>query len=313
MPETSGASGTGSTGSTGGTDWEGVDDLRYADIGDTSLAYREAGSGEPVVLVHGDLSDLRTWAPQLEPFAERYRTIAYSRRYARPNPDVPPGTANPMQRHVDDLAALLRVTGAAPAHLVANSWGAFIALLTAIRHPGAVRSLVLEEPPVVPVYLSEPPRPAELARLALRPRTLATLAGFRRRTVDPVAKAFAAGDDERGMEIFLRGVINERALRRLPQERRTQSRENLSALKAGLFTAGFPPLDPADVRGVRVPVLLVTGEDSTAVLPMLSERLAELLPRAERIRIPGASHLMHEENPPALNGAVLDFLARHGG
>ncbi|QDY79438.1 alpha/beta fold hydrolase [Streptomyces qinzhouensis] len=305
MPETSGTSGA------DGTEWD--DGLRYADLGGTSLAYREAGSGEPVVLVHGDLSDLRTWAAQMDPFAERYRVLAYSRRYARPNPDIPPGVPNPMQPHVDDLVAFLRATGAAPAHLVANSWGAFISLLTAIRHPDAVRSLVLEEPPVVPVYLSDPPRPAQLLRLVLRPRTLAALLTFQHGTVKPVGRAFAAGDDDRGMKIFLRGVIKERALRRLPRERRTQSVENLSALKAGLFDAGFPPLDPDEVRGVRAPVLLVTGEDSTAVLPLLSERLAELLPRAEQIRIPGASHLMHEENPPVLNRAVLDFLARHGG
>jgi pimeloyl-ACP methyl ester carboxylesterase len=69
-----------------------------------------------------------------------------------------------MWPHVDDLAAFLRAIDAVPAHLVGNSWGAFIALLTAIRHPDLVRTLVLEEAPVMPLFVSAPPRPPERVR-----------------------------------------------------------------------------------------------------------------------------------------------------
>jgi pimeloyl-ACP methyl ester carboxylesterase len=47
----------------------------------------------------------------------------------------------------DDLLALLRKLDASPAHLVGNSSGAYIALVFAMQHPEAVRSLVLGEPP----------------------------------------------------------------------------------------------------------------------------------------------------------------------
>jgi pimeloyl-ACP methyl ester carboxylesterase len=42
----------------------------------------------------------------------------------------------------------------------------------------------------------------------------------------------------------------------------------------------------------------------------LTGRLEELLPRAERIEIPGASHVMHEENPTAVNEAILAFITQ---
>lgn len=63
----------------------------------TTLAYREKGSDEtPVVFVHGGLSDLRTWDKQLEAISASRRMITYSRRYARPNEDIPAGA--PMTR-----------------------------------------------------------------------------------------------------------------------------------------------------------------------------------------------------------------------
>ncbi|MFE7135573.1 alpha/beta fold hydrolase [Streptomyces sp. NPDC057638] len=287
--------------------------LRTALVNGVSLAYRETGTGEPVVFVHGDLSDLRTWEWQLPVIGASYRALAYSRRYARPNADIAPGGINPMPRHVDDLIAFLTATGAAPAHLVGNSWGAFISLLAAVRRPDLVRSLVLEEPPVVPLYLSSPPRPAELPLLVRRPRVLRALARFTTRTVTPVKRYFRAGEDELAMRTFLRGVLDDVAYGRLAEDRVPQMRENLTALRAGLFRAGFPPVDPAAVRGLAVPTLLVTGVHSASLLHLLSERLAELLPDVRSVEIAHASHLMHEENPKAVNDAILGFLGSLGG
>jgi pimeloyl-ACP methyl ester carboxylesterase len=114
--------------------------LQHVTVNGVSRAYQEVGTGEPLVLVHGGLGDLRSWAAQLEPLGARCRAIAYSRRYARPNEPIAPGLPDPMPVHVADLVALLHTLGAAPAHLVGNSWGVFICLLTAIEHPEVVRS-----------------------------------------------------------------------------------------------------------------------------------------------------------------------------
>jgi pimeloyl-ACP methyl ester carboxylesterase len=43
----------------------------------------------------------------------------------------------------------------------------------------------------------------------------------------------------------------------------------------------------------------------------MTDRLEELLPIVERVEIPDASHLMHEENAAAVNEAIVGFLGQH--
>jgi pimeloyl-ACP methyl ester carboxylesterase len=292
----------------------GFAEARTARVGDTALSYVERGEGDPVVFVHGSLSDLRTWEQQLPAIARSYRCVAYSRRYARPNADIPPGSDDQMIPHVDDLVAFLRAVHAPPAHLIGNSWGAFICLLAAIRHPGAVRTLVLEEPPVVPLVLGVGVRlqPGVLLRnLARRPGTTLPVLRFGARTITPVQRAFRRGEDNAAMQLFLQGVLGPEGFGWLPEKRERQARENLSALKAQMLGAGLPPLSDDDVRSARVPVRLLTGEHSPPALQGLTDRLGELLPDAERVEIPAASHAMHEQNASAVNAAILSFLERH--
>lgn len=111
------------------------------------------------------------------------------------------------------------------------------------------------------------------------------------------------------MWTFLRGVLGDKTIDGLPETRRQQARENNSALKAQMLGAGFPPLTAAQVRGIVTPTLLVVGERSPAFLPALADLLLGLLPHAQRVLIPDASHLMHEEQPAAVNDAIASFLA----
>jgi pimeloyl-ACP methyl ester carboxylesterase len=286
--------------------------VRTAAVNGTALAYREKGEGEPVVFVHGSASDLRTWEQQLPAIGRSYRAIAYSRRYARPNEDIDPDADDQMLPHVDDLTRFMEVVGAEPAHLVGHSWGAFICLLTAVRHPQLVRSLVLAEPPVLTLFTSIPPRPRELLWLLVRrPRTAFAILSFAARAYVPAQKAFRCGDDEEAMQTMAHGLLGRDAYERLPEERKQQARENLNTLRAQVLGAGFPPLGDDDVRGVAAPTLLMTGARSPAYPVRLAGRLQQLLPNAERVEIASASHLMHEENAAAVNQSILGFLARH--
>lgn len=288
---------------------EGLDALPRATVNGTPLAYCERGTGEPVVLVHGSASDIRTWEGLIPAVATSHRVIAYSRRYARPNEDIPPEIDDRMETHVEDLVALLDGLDAAPAHLVGHSWGGFICLLTAIRRPDLVRSMVLEEPPVLSLFVSTPPRPGEVLPLVVRrPRTALAILGFGARAVAPAQRAFRSGDEERAMEKFGSGVLGRESYAEVPEERRRQMRENLGTLRAQLLGAGFPPLDEDEVRRVAAPALLLSGERSPDVLRWLTNHLRELLPAAERVEIPAASHRLHEENPEAVSRAVCAFL-----
>ena len=105
-----------------------------------------------------------------------------------------------------------------------------------------------------------------------------------------------------------RAVLGPQFYARLSAARRDQVRAN--AIAAEFLGSGFPPLEERALRGMNRPVLLVSGQRSPRVFYHLVNRLAELLPHAERIRIPGASHLVHEDNAPAYNLALLAHLRR---
>ncbi|MEO7138046.1 MAG: alpha/beta hydrolase [Gemmatimonadales bacterium] len=290
-----------------------VTGVRTVEVNGAVLAYLERGQGQSVVFVHGGYSDLRTWLPQLEAFAANYRPVTYSRRYARPNEDIAEGQDDQMGPHVDDLLTLLQRLDLAPAHLVGNSWGAFICLLAALKEPRLVRTLVLGEPPVLPLFISNAPKAGELVRLFLRgPRDAMRIMGFAARVIGPAERAYRGGNLDDGTRIFVSGVLGARAFEAVPEERKQQMRENHTADRAQLLGVGFPPLSATSVRRVNTPTLLVTGERSPALFRRtLTDKLKNLLPHVERVEISKASHLIHEQNSDGFNREVLAFCQRH--
>lgn len=271
--------------------------------------YVERGQGQPLVFVHGSASDYRTWQAQQAEFGQHYRTLTYSRRYHWPNKPIGAGTDYAMVEHVRDLQAFLRAHDALPVHLVGHSYGAFVSLLLAMQAPQLLRTLVLAEPPAITLFVSNPPRPIESVKLLFsRPRAAVGLIKFVATGIVPATAAMKRDDMDAALGIFGKATLGNGAFDRLSAARRQQARANL--IKAELLGSGFPPLDPAKIRRIEVPTLLVSGENSVPLWHHLLDRLYELLPQVERIEIPGASHIMHEDNGPAYNQALAAFLAQ---
>lgn len=276
-------------------------------IGTYNFECVERGAGPPLLLVHGSASDYRTWQAQMKCCGARYRTVTYSRRYHWPNPPIADGADYAMDQHVDDLAAIIETLDLAPANLVGHSYGAFLSLLLAARRPDLARALVLTEPPAVTLFVSDPPKPLEIARLLVtRPRTAAAVIAFGARGIGPARKAVRAKRPEEGLRIFGEAVLGTDAFRKLTESRWAQARDNL--IVAEFLGSGFAPVDEAALRRIDKPVLLVNGEKSPALFRCVSARLEELLPHASRVVVPGASHIVHEDNPAAFDAATLGFL-----
>jgi len=106
--------------------------------------------GQTVIFVHGAIRDYRSWQFQMEPFSRKYRTIAFSRRFAIPNKatgDVLKDTT--IEVVPTDLAELIMKLELAPALIVSHSSGAFTRLYCAYKYPALIKALVLCEPPVL--------------------------------------------------------------------------------------------------------------------------------------------------------------------
>ena len=115
---------------------------------------------------------------QKVPFSRHYRVIAYSRRYHYPNPREDGGAPYSATLHAADLAALIQSLASQPVHIVGSSFGAYVALMVAVRQPGLVRSLVLGEPPLFP-WLGRYPAGIPAFRI-LQPGVGARAGGFSR-------------------------------------------------------------------------------------------------------------------------------------
>ena len=269
-------------------------EIQAIEINKATLHYFECGEGEPIVFVHGTLGDLNVFRTQAQTFATRFRVISYSRRYHPPNAPPRAQDAYPLGAHVADLGTLVKELKATPAHLVASSYGAYVALALAVDHPELVRSLVLGEPPVWPLL---PPKSVEEG---LQP--------------SPIRKAFESSLED-GVRAFIDGICGKPGcFDNLPQARRTELVEKQApALRAEMMTetaAVMPPLDCGDLGKLKLPTLLVTGERSPAMFLLVTAELQRCLEGESNVMVPEAGHGMHSDNPTFYNQAVIAFLQR---
>lgn len=279
-------------------------------VNHTTMEYIEAGSGAPLVLVHGSASDYRTWNKQIEPFSRQYHVIAYSRRYHYPNEWKGEGRDYTVALHVEDLAALIRSLGDTPVHIVGSSYGGYTALEMAIKYPALVKSLVLGEPPVLPI-LADPDNPLSVLKLLFRNWQVGkTFIKFGMKHIEPAKRAFLKNDMEGAIRLFGTGVLGEAGFDKMSPRAREAVMQNAPALKAELLGPGFFPFPSEAAKGLDIPTLFIYGERSPLFFHTISDKLMQLLPKAEKVIIPDASHNMHLENAEAYNRVVMEFLGK---
>jgi len=271
----------------------------------TQLYYVTASIGAPVIFVHGSLSDYSYWQDQLGPFAQQYRVLAYSRRYNWPN-------QNPARRgysavvDAGDLARFITRLNLAPAHIVGHSYGAFAALFLAARHPQLVRTVTLAEPPAMSLLAHVPGDQAAAGAAMLK--------DVRAHMVAPMKAAFAKHDTPGGVRAFIDYVKGKPGAWDAFSDA-----EKAATLKDAhewevIFAGGelFPELKPAEVAGITAPVLMLSGAKSYPFLGLIDQALAALLPGAQHIVFPNATHQMWLEEPQACREAVFKLIEGHG-
>jgi non-heme chloroperoxidase len=275
-----------------------ADDVKRISANGAELAYVEAGQGEPVIFVHGNLQDYRMWAEHLPKFAGRYRAIAYSRRNHFPNhanPDgMPDGAAD---AHGEDLAAFVRALGLSKVRVVAHSSGAHAALFFAAMHPDMIVSLALNEPPATGL-------------LAGVPNTANILKEWGSSQA-PAREAIKAGDINAGIPLFVNAVGGPGAYERRSDTHKKMNLDNVASYQADATTKRPRPVFTCEMaKAITAPTLLSSGERSPKFFYLIMDQLESCLPNRERIVVAGSSHTVPSESPDAYNQAVLGFLGK---
>jgi len=228
----------------------------------------DAGGGPAravtVVLVHGSLDRGASFARVVRRLGDLH-VVTYDRRGY--NHSRAMTVARSLEQHVDDLVA---VAGAGPAVVIGHSYGGDVALGAAIASPETIRAVGAYEPP------------------------LPWMEWWPRRS----ASAITNEDPAEFAEGFFRRVVGEGGWDRLTPATRQARQADGPALVAEL--ADLRRAGPAiDIDRLRVPLVLGRGGQSIWHHRRAVDALAELVPDAEVVEIPGAAHGAHLSHPDA--------------
>jgi pimeloyl-ACP methyl ester carboxylesterase len=258
------------------------------------------GAGPPVVCLHAGAGSHLQWLPHFHRFASRYTCIAPDLHGHGASPQPAGVTAETaVERQVEALARLLETLDA-PAHLVGHSYGAAMALATALAHPTRVASLLLVEPPLFRLLAAPEDAPllAEVEHVELAARM-----------------ALNAGDPLRASEIFSTYWSGAALWGALPDVFRRALADGAASRHRVGIAAMFGLEVPVDV-GARLddrPVTLLGGAQSPAPARRILRRLAGRLPEAESVVVEGAGHMLpstHVAVFQAVLGAHLERASR---
>jgi 3-oxoadipate enol-lactonase len=249
-----------------------------------SVDVREAGAGPCVVLVHGYPLDGAMWSGVARTLAARFRVF---------KPDLPGRGENPapaphdLDGHADFLAALLDALGP-PVGLAGFSMGGYVSLALLRRRPENLRALALVDTRME-ADDEEGRRKRDEAIATVRSAGVAKIA----ETMVPklVAEASLANRD-----------LIERLRRIILRQKPETVEADLTAMRERRDSGDLLP-------ELRMPALVLVGEQDALTPPALSEKMAAAIPDAKLVRIAGAGHLSPMERPGAVSAALGDFFA----
>ena len=252
-------------------------------------------SGDPLVLVHGSWVDHHNWDPIIPLLSPSFRVLTYDRRgHSQSERPASPGS---IREDAADLAALIERLGLAPAHIVGNSLGGSIALRLAGEHPDLFRSLIVHEPPLVSLLADEPDGQAMLRDFEAR--------------VAAVVELLQAGDLEAGVRQFVETIaFGPGAWEQFPDEVKQTVIFNAPTFLDETQDPELISIDVTRLRRLSRPVLLTYGEQSPPFFGLIVDKLAGILPHAERKTFAGMGHEPEQTHPEDYAATVTDFIVQ---
>jgi pimeloyl-ACP methyl ester carboxylesterase len=253
------------------------------DVSGYRLHYLEAGTGTPVVLLHGLGADVRTWRQAIPRLATHAHVFALDQLgFGR---SEKPQIAYRVQTLVDSLQSFLDAVHVSKATVVGNSLGGWVAAAFATAHPERLVRLVLvdaagygEPGQIIQDYLGQ----FDPAMVARAEQFLGSMTVEDRRTLEAAVASYFA---------------------------RTSSRPDGYAMASLIesIVRGEDALG-SSVQKIRAPTLVVWGRNDRVVPLRVGDALASDIPDARKVVLDGCGHRPQAECPAAFNEAVEQFL-----
>lgn len=249
------------------------------------LAYEDRGTGLAVVLIHGFPFSRQMWGPQAA-LARTVRLITPDLRGFGESDGAP----STLDQLADDLHAIVE-------HLHLSAWvlggfsmGGYVVFRYLARHPDAATAVLL-----------------------LDTRAEADPPDGRRRRYDAIARIEREGPAGY-LDDFLTLIVSPKTLETRPDlanEVRAQMESRRPASLTGALRAMAERPDSTPLlSSIRVPTLIVVGEDDKATPVDSARRMHEAIPGSQLVIIPGAGHVSNLEQPERFSAALSPFLQR---
>jgi pimeloyl-ACP methyl ester carboxylesterase len=250
-----------------------------------NIAYQRAGSGPPLVLLHGFIADSRVWRTQIADLSRDFDVIAWDTPGCGQSDD--PREDFTTAEFADCFAGLLASLELGAVHICGLSWGGVMALELYRRHPKSVQSLVLAD----------------------------TYAGWTGSLGEQAAEerlARCLGESEMAPEEWVPGWVPHAFSDGAPRS----VLEELESIMWDFHPVGFRAMSRAcagDFRDIlptiRAPTLLIWGDDDKRSPLACGEAMRDAIPGSQLVVIPNAGHVSNMEQPEAFNALVREFLA----
>jgi 3-oxoadipate enol-lactonase len=260
----------------------------FATTRNGKMYFEMAGTGKPLLLLHSGIADHRMWAGQRSEFSRHFQVIMPDfRGYGKS-----PAPGDPF-RHYEDIHALLRHLGFTSVNIAGCSLGGKVAIEMAIAYPEMVSRLILIAPGM-PGY--EYRDKETLAKDAILEGLIAS--GKREEVADMLVDIWVVGlkRHRETVDLSARALVREMIV------------DNYASV-----TDKYPETPPgfdmiSRLVEIRVPTLVMIGDSDLPDMQAISQLVADRIPGAKRLLIPGAAHLPNLENSTLFNQSVIDFL-----
>jgi pimeloyl-ACP methyl ester carboxylesterase len=260
--------------------------------GDLDIWTEQLGEGPDVLLIGGGGDTVESWQFQLDGLSDRYRLTGFDNRGA--GRTAMPGGSVSVEVMADDAAGVLRALDIRSAHVAGFSGGSATAQELALRHPQIVRSLVLvstwARPDAYFRTMTDSWRwladvaPSERAMLEAFFLWIYTPRAHEDGTVDQIIEETLAFPHPQPPEAFQRQL------------------------------AAWMAHDTMDrLSEITAPTLVVAGELDIACPPRFGRVVAEQIPGAELVVLPGEAHQPFQERPTEFNALVDGFWSKVDG
>lgn len=288
---------------------------RYAEVNGVRLHYVSKGEGRLIMFVHGFPEFWAEWENQLDEFGKDHQAVAVDMR----GYNLSSKPEDPEAYHVTDLIADLRALAAHLGHekliMVAHDWGGAVAWSFAMRHPEWLEKLIIINAPHPAIFareLLENPDQRKASQYMLVFRSAEAEHILSENNYDKLLQALTEFGSKWEMDEAVR-------------QKYIEAWSRPGALTGGLNYYRVSPLYPPTSEGdekrikaimdlphemfeVKVPTLVVWGEQDRALLPGNLKGLEDYVADLRVKRIPDATHWVVHEQPELVNSLIREFI-----